>query len=563
MKKISIFLFLASFFSFCGKSFAQFSVAWSAGYQHTTSLNFSNESRKTAVDATGNIFVLADVTSDIDPNGIGTTNTFSYTVLLKYDSSGMALDEEDIDVNSLNFTGFNCSGSFGLELDAAGNVYVGYTTYDMANDFDANISKYDNNLNFIWNYRFKPSSNDMGVGMKISSAGNAYAIVKSVSGLNTTYHILSANSGGATTTPFYSFDMNQDYLNSLVVDANQNIYVTGYRIISSYKNVLTASLNSAGTLIWKVTYNGGSANRDDIGTSLCFNNSYVYVVGTSDMGVPNGNDVAVLKLNSASGKNEWVSLRHYNNNDKGFFVYVPSAAYVYVGSVSMNAVLLDRLRIATGIPSGRAVYQPEPVRPYSAINGVTLSDMKVSSNLNFYLTGTINAEDTSSQNFSAAYLARFILLPASRAAFKLDYEAPAEGEFDASLTASAIALDESKEDVYWLRDRILDYSNHNREIVDLTDIDVPSQIKIAGTSDLTEQNSLSVYPNPAHDFISFFSNDAIVKFEFFDITGQKIKTILVESQNIELNISELMPGIYIYKAYKTSGDMICRKIVKN
>src|SRR4029077_12631160 len=113
-----IFILLAG-----GKGYAQFSNLWNISYQHTAKPNFSNESRKIAQDAAGNIFVLADVTSD----GAVVGTTYHYVTLLKYSSSGTLLLQKDMNINNHVVSGFDNLSAFGLGIDGSGNVYIGYT----------------------------------------------------------------------------------------------------------------------------------------------------------------------------------------------------------------------------------------------------------------------------------------------------------------------------------------------------------------------------------------------------------------------------------------------------
>jgi len=55
------------------------------------------------------------------------------------------------------------------------------------------------------------------------------------------------------------------------------------------------------------------------------------------------------------------------------------------------------------------------------------------------------------------------------------------------------------------------------------------------------ENSISIYPNPAHDFIHINSAEAIQKIQVYNISGSKM--LMTENQNT-LNISNLEKGIY-------------------
>lgn len=537
---------------------------WDVDYQHTTTANFSNESRKAVVDASGNVFVLADVTSDIDPFGVVTASTWHYTVLLKFSSTGTLLDSEQIFVFNHNTVGFDNYGAFGLDLDATGNVYVGFTTFSLSNGFNANIVKYDNNLTQIWYYQFKPPSQDLGVDMKVSSTGNVYALVKSASGTDTTFHILYANSSVVTTIPFYSFDTNADFLTKLTLDGSQDIYVTGYKLTAGFKAILTAKVSTAGNLVWKRTYNGGSSTRDDQGRNLTIGaDGNLYVTGVSDLGPPLNNDIILMKHAVSNGKSLWVKLYDYNNNnDQGHFVIAPDINNVYVGSVSSNTVLIDRVQTFSGNNSGRAVYQPVPVEPHSSLSGVSLIDFKISPNLNFYITGNVLATDLSGQTFSAVYLARFIMNVNSRNIFRLDFEHPVSGDFNQSFKASSLALDNLNEDVYWLGDLNENYSNHQNEAALLFNFDVPSPFKASLNQQLIYDNENGNIINVSGDksSLNIISVSEITTVELLDMSGRKIKTDSVKAFNIIVNTTSLLPGTYMLVLTHIDGSVSCKKI---
>lgn len=564
-KRIPLFI-ISSLLFFCGKGYAQFNPVWNAGYQHTSSLGFSNESRKVTVDAAGNVFVLADATSDIDPFGIVTGSTYHYTVVQKYSSTGTLLFEQAIWVNNHVASGFDNKGAFGLELDAAGNVYTGYNYYDPFNDYDVRLTKFDNNLNEEWTIKYNPTTIDYGVAMSVTPSGTVYAIAQSISGPNSEYHILKSDIVNFDLGSLYSFSIDIDILSSLVLDASENIYVTGYSLIAGYKNVLTASIDDSGILRWKRNFNGGSISRDDLGRNLTIGvDGYLYVTGASDRGAPWGYDILLFKYDTYNGKNPWVKFYDYNNgSDQGYFVLAPELDYVYIGSVSTNTVLIDRIETYSGNRNGRAVYQPLPVTPYSALNSAVLTGMQISPNMNFYITGNILGTELSGQAFSAAYLARYILSSDGRGSFKLDFEIPVYGDFNQSFTATGLALDNVNEDVYWLSDTYETYASHQIEEVLLTNFDVPSPFKLENNvTTVANTDGILIYPVSGNNFISVTSSIPIAKIELFDLSGKKVKTVSIQSQHAQIDIAHLVSGVYIGRVVTMQGEVISRKIIKN
>lgn len=572
MKKFTPLVLTFLFFCYTG-SIAQFNQIWFNNFQHSSTTSFSNEGRKVASDATGNVFMLMDATSDIDPNGVVTGSTYYYTLLVKYDVNGSLMNVETINVNSHFTAGFESRSSFGLEVDASGNVYCGYSVYNATTNFDIHITKYNNSLLQIWHYEYNPAAADSGVAMKVASSGNVYAVIKSVASGLIRYRILKANSTQTTITHFYSYNAFPDYLNSLAIDASENIYVTGYRVLAGGKVILTASINSAGILRWRDIYNGDTNNFDDIGKNLTIGtNGDLYVTGLSDRSNINGLDVMNIRYNSQDGKKVWVSFQNYGATDGGFFITAPDTNFVYVFSVSSNTVLIDQLRISGAVGGAgtiggslirRLTYNPVPVSPYSALNGVTINDMKASANINFYITGTITAT-SSGQTFSAAYLAKANF--SRRGNALVEFSVPVDGNFSGSYEGSSVALNNPNKQVYWLRNSFGTYSSHSNEIVELFAFDVPSPTRLESDALIGGagyDGNISLTPNPAIDFISVYSSDVLLKIELLDLAGKTVKSFRVNEANTVIDLSGINQGIYIGRIYSTSGEIINRKIIKN
>ncbi|HKR05413.1 MAG TPA: T9SS type A sorting domain-containing protein [Bacteroidia bacterium] len=568
MKKITRCLTVLILF-FNVTVYAQFSTEWTVNYQHTTSNDFSNEGKKVVADAAGNAYVLADVTSDIDPNGNTTTSTFHYTVISKYSVTGSLLVSKSINVFNHSVTGFDNKGAFGLEMDAAGNIYIGYINYDNATSFDVNIIKYNSSLVRLWVRKFNSAGSDLGIDMGVSSAGVVYAIVKSISGANTGYLIIKANSQITNDTATYTFNANTDVLNAIWVEGNM-VYVTGYHIVSGYKVAMTAKVNAAqGTLKWKKNYNGGSVSGDDFGNDIIVGiDGDVYVTGTSDQGPPTDNDVLIMKLQASNGVAVWRKHRDLDNSpaDAGLFITAIDTDNVYVGSISDTYIILDQLDVALGKTGGRIAYQPIPDAQYSFLNGVKLGDFKISNNYGFYFTGSILATDSSNRVFSASYLVKFIVTsPTEKDAFKLESAMPFEGDYNKSFAGLSLAFDYSNDNVLWLTDGFSDYASHLQEKVNLINLDIAPQMRKSHDSNKTVMTwgEISIEPNPSDNLITVSSIEKIIKVELYDLTGKMVIAISTDSEKIKMTVSGLMNGMYIGKIYTESGTVTTRKIVKD
>jgi hypothetical protein len=136
----------------------------------------------------------------------------------------------------------------------------------------------------------------------------------------------------------------QDASNAIVLDAAGNIYVTGESDgVGTRKDFATIKYDASGTQVWAVRYNNTLANDDDIALSIVVDGSgNVYVTGKSK----NQNatfDYATVKYNS-SGAQQWVQ-RHgaLNTNDVAVAVGVGNGNRVFVTGTSKTTTQADNL----------------------------------------------------------------------------------------------------------------------------------------------------------------------------------------------------------------------------
>jgi hypothetical protein len=122
-----------------------------------------------------------------------------------------------------------------------------------------------------------------------------------------------------------------DQASAIVVDASNNVYVTGYSdSTGTFQDYATIKYNSSGNELWVKRYN--CANGTDEPYAIAVDDSdNVYVTGTSGGG-PTGMDYATIKYYS-DGDTAWV--RRYNGpagngNDHAFALAVDSSGNVYV-----------------------------------------------------------------------------------------------------------------------------------------------------------------------------------------------------------------------------------------
>lgn len=79
---------------------------------------------------------------------------------------------------------------------------------------------------------------------------------------------------------------------------------------------------------------------------------------------------------------------------------------------------------------------------------------------------------------------------------------------------------------------------------------VPTQVKceddVLAVNDLSSDKKLSVYPNPAKDFVVIQSAKSISEVKIYNVTGALVRSIKNVADN-KVNVSDLQAGVYIIK----------------
>ena len=82
-------------------------------------------------------------------------------------------------------------------------------------------------------------------------------------------------------------------------------------------------------------------------------------------------------------------------------------------------------------------------------------------------------------------------------------------------------------------------------------------------------NDIAIYPNPADDILYIDINEYrpinySYVFELINLEGKVIKKVRLKNKNVEINISDIQPSLYIYRVISKNGAIIKKgKIIKD
>ena len=86
---------------------------------------------------------------------------------------------------------------------------------------------------------------------------------------------------------------------------------------------------------------------------------------------------------------------------------------------------------------------------------------------------------------------------------------------------------------------------------------VPSAL---GTAEFENTiNTISLYPNPAHEVLNISSTNSITKIEVYDMQGRNVAS---NNNASNMNVESLVKGVYIVKVMQENGSVVAKQFIK-
>ncbi len=273
-----------------------------------------------------------------------------------------------------------------LVIDNSNNVYVVGAT-EASNGFsDYIILKYNSSGVLSWSQIYNYNNlHDAATSVALSGTNLIVSGASASSSTNWDYAVLNLNAsnGGITSTQRSAVTgAGLDQPLAVNIDANNNVYITGYVEQSGQKDIRTLKFDANFSLQWIANYTG---TYDDIGTTVDADNAGNVYVGGSTKDQYGKTDYLLIKYN-ASGTQQWV--KQYGNGvgvdtyGADHLVVVNNQSILVTGTVN-NGGEVDFMTLSYSL-SGTLQFAED----YDA-NGAddVASDITISGN-SFYITGT-------------------------------------------------------------------------------------------------------------------------------------------------------------------------------
>jgi uncharacterized delta-60 repeat protein len=256
---------------------------------------------------------------DISGNLFSTVNTYdlSTSTAVKFDSNG-----NEIWSLVQNSPGLSSEHPKKIKMDSEGNVIIIGYTLNPATRVDYSVLKYDTSGVLLWTavYNGPNNSSDYLTAVVVDASDNIYVTGgTSVYDSNYDWATIKFNKDGEQQWTAY-FDGGANYIdnaNDIAVDASQNVYITGYvsKTSSSLNfDFATIKYSASGTEEWVAYYEGIDALDDKAACVALDDSGNVYVSGSSKS-TANGTDIITIKYDNQGNEIWSVSYNGSGNSD--------------------------------------------------------------------------------------------------------------------------------------------------------------------------------------------------------------------------------------------------------
>jgi hypothetical protein len=90
---------------------------------------------------------------------------------------------------------------------------------------------------------------------------------------------------------------------------------------------------------------------------------------------------------------------------------------------------------------------------------------------------------------------------------------------------------------------------------------IASTSTLVSLHDLAADPGIILYPSPVSDILRIESEAMILYIELYDILGNKLNTLLVDSECFNIDMASFSPGLYLVKAFTPGGSFV-RKVIR-
>ena len=526
-----------------------FAQRWIVRYNGTG--NAIDAIKGMSVDNSGNVYVTGSSNSG--------ANSDDY-ITIKYNTSGLQQW-----IARYNGVGSGSDVPASIFVDATGNVYVtGYSDVLTGGyvDNDVTTVKYSPTGAQLWasSYHGPQQRNDAGAAVKVDANGNVYVTgyttVRNGAYTKKDYLTIKYTSSGVQQwTATYNGPANQDDAAvGLGLDGTGNIYVTGTSFAGrdpiGEEDYLTIKYSPAGVQQWTARYNGPISEPDRATAIAVDKTGNCYVTGYS-RGVDL--DIATVKYN-ANGAQQWVTRYDgpAHSGDIAYAIALDNSGNVYVAG--SDQAILYNTDFCTIKYNSSGVQQWEARYASSTKDNDEAYAIAVDAASNVYVTGYINGVSPSWDIATIKYNTN------GTQQWVEKYDGPGHGNDN----GAAVGVDAGG-NVYVAGTSLGKTSDLDFVTIKYNSSGLTTTARTVAEDQVPTNGiaKIAIYPNPAHDFLKLeLPGDDTYDITIIDETGRRVfeeKNMRAQSR---INCEKFPNGIYVVKA-RSDDKLFVERFIKH
>lgn len=472
-----------------------------------------------------------------------------------------------------------------IAVDASGNsIAVGYE-----NDKDALVTKLDPSGNLLWQTAYNGGADEVDIFYAVALDAANYIYTTGLSQeIGTGWDIVTCKYSPDGTLMWSKLKNGSSNIEEngidIAIDQEGNIYTAGYiDQLETAQDYCLIKYDTDGNELWMATWSGESALSDVIYEIVIDANGNILVNGRSDGGGENYDDFTTAKY-SPDGTLLWINKYHQIYGETGFTIDVDDEGNVYAGGWAADGISMGESLIIKYSPEGEKLWEQRyhngadgiseawVIRTYNDVvymAGVSadfpatnqdfmilkydsdgnliwniayddgsadneyLTDMDIDNDGNIIVSGTIYYETTSD-----------ILTQKYDADGNLIWSEKYDGDAHSYDEGYAVATNAAG-------DIFITGLDINQGMY--TDLFVVKYSEALIENISNELNTLTIYPNPADNYIyldaTFLNGDVYI----YNSIGQLVKKVNITGNNNIVNVDELVSGNYF--VLYTAGNM--------
>ncbi len=287
-----------------------------------------------------------------------------------------------------NYNGGRNDFGYFISFDKNYEIIACGLTENESGNYDIILFKISPDGQLRWLRKFETQGNEGVSGITIDNENSIYiAGATFTNNNNWDYLILKYDSLGNLCWQRTFGSSGYDYAKDIIIDAFDNIYITGIMEFSYLTNVGTYKLNKNGEVIWFRNHyeNNSLANWGE--RIIYEKRGNIFITGSVDFSI-SGSDVLTIKYDTL-GNFYWSKIYSTTDyNEWGKVIGIDSVQNILVSGYNYNPATGEDWVLLKYDQNSRTLFQRRYGRPYTDDE---IKSMAIDENNNFYITGFINS----------------------------------------------------------------------------------------------------------------------------------------------------------------------------